>query len=202
MKSDTSPPLRLGILGSGRGSNFVALYDAIHAGKVNATIQLVATDLADAPILSEAKNRNLRTYATPRSQFKTKLETEIETELAEQLIEAGVELVVLAGFMRVVKSPLLEAFPSRIINVHPSLLPKFKGLEAWKQALLAGEKESGCSVHWVNEVLDGGSIIAQQKVPILEDDTPESLHQRIQVQEHQLLPEVIQQMAMGKINLA
>jgi phosphoribosylglycinamide formyltransferase-1 len=108
---------------------------------------------------------------------------------------AGVELVVLAGFMRLVKAPLLRAFPRRIINVHPSLLPKYPGLEAWKQALAAGETWTGCTVHYVDEGMDTGEIIAQRQVPILPGDTPASLHARIQVAEHALLPDVIARLA-------
>ncbi len=107
------------------------------------------------------------------------------------LREAGVELVVLAGFMRVLKSPMLEAFPRRILNIHPSLLPRFPGVEAWKQALVAGEKMTGCTVHYVDEKVDHGEIIAQSVVSILPDDSPESLHARIQIAERELYPTVI-----------
>ena len=106
---------------------------------------------------------------------------------------AGVDLVVLAGFMRVLHAPMLRAFPQRIINIHPSLLPKFTGLEAWKQALAAGEKVTGCTVHYVDERVDHGQIIAQREVAILPDDTPERLHARIQILEHELYPAVIAQ---------
>jgi phosphoribosylglycinamide formyltransferase-1 len=114
-------------------------------------------------------------------------------ELVRLLQEAGVELVVLAGFMRVLKEPMLAAFPRHIINIHPSLLPKFPGIESWKQALEAGEKITGCSVHFVDAGIDRGEIIAQRKVPVLPGDTPESLHGRIQIAEHALYPEVIAQ---------
>jgi phosphoribosylglycinamide formyltransferase-1 len=113
--------------------------------------------------------------------------------LVRLLKEAGVELVVLAGFMRLLKEPMLGAYPGRIINIHPSLLPKFPGIESWKQALEAGEKVSGCSVHYVDAGIDSGEIIAQRKVPVLPGDTPESLHARIQVAERALYPEVIAQ---------
>lgn len=188
--------MKLGILGSGKGSNFVAIADEIDAGKLNAQIVLVASDKSDAYILTEAKNRNLPTFACPPSQFKTKLEPQIETQLADELKKAGVELIVLAGYMRVVKKPLLEHF--KIINIHPSLLPKFPGLHAWEQALNAGEKETGCTVHWVDDGVDTGPIIEQAKVPILPNDTPSSLHQRIQKAEHQLLPEVLRRLAASQ----
>lgn len=193
--------LKLGILGSGRGSNFVAIADAILLGKLPAKIVLVASDFADAPILAEAKKRGLPTYTCAPSKFKTKLEPEIEKDLANKLLKAGVDYVVLAGFMRVVKKPLLEKFPNKIINIHPSLLPKFPGLKAWEQALAAGEKETGCTVHRVNEKVDGGEIIAQAKVPILLDDTPETLHKRIQMEEHKLLPEVIRKLTSNYAEL-
>ena len=131
--------------------------------------------------------------------FQTKLEPEIEEELAESLFQAGVELVVLAGYMRVVKAPLLRRFGGRMINIHPSLLPAFPGLKAWEQALRAGVKETGCTVHWVNEVVDGGGIIRHAKVPVQAGDTVESLHARIQAAEHRLLPEVVRDLAMRKI---
>ena len=192
-------PLRLGVLGSGKGSNFAALVEAIRQGEVSAEILLVASDLADAPILKLARERNLRIYACPRSAFRTKLEPEIEAELASQLESAGAELVVLAGYMRVVKEPLLRSFQGRIINVHPSLLPSFPGLRAWDQALQARVTQTGCTVHWVNETVDGGAIIRQAKVPVKTEDTAESLHARIQEAEHRLLPEVIRDLANGKI---
>src|ERR1043166_2085583 len=119
------------------------------------------------------------------------MEPSAESELVEMLRSAGVELVVLAGLMLVLKSPMLEAFPGRVINIHPSLLPKFPGLEAWKQALSAGEKVSGCTVHHVDEEIDHGTIIAQREVAILPNDTAETLHARIQIAERELYPEVI-----------
>jgi phosphoribosylglycinamide formyltransferase-1 len=119
------------------------------------------------------------------------LEPEIEEQLVKTLRDAGVELVVLAGFMRVLHDPMLKAFPRRIINIHPSLLPKFPGLEAWKQALVAGETVTGCTVHYVDERMDHGQILAQREVRILPNDTAESLHARIQALEHDLYPAVI-----------
>jgi len=185
-------PLKLGILGSGRGSNFFALLHAISAGQLHATVQLVASDLPQAQILHEASQRSLPTYICPPSRFKTKLEPEIEEALAKAFIKSGADLLVLAGFMRVIKEPLLKAFPGKILNIHPSLLPAFKGLAAWKQALEAGVHETGCSVHWVDDSLDGGPVIKQARVPVLASDTAETLHRRIQEQEHRLLPEVLQ----------
>jgi phosphoribosylglycinamide formyltransferase-1 len=125
--------MKIGILGSGRGSNFIAVANAIKEGKIPAQVVLVATDQPDAKILDEAKSRKIKTYVCPPSQFKTKLEPEIETRLAAELKKAGAELIVLAGFMRVIKQPLLQTFPNRIINLHPSLLPKYPGLKAWER---------------------------------------------------------------------
>jgi len=192
-------PLRLGILGSGKGSNFLALARAIQAGVVPAEVVCVASDQSQAGILELARGMGLRIFVCRSGSFQTKLEPEIEEELAEELSRAGAELVVLAGYMRVVKAPLLRSFGGRIINIHPSLLPAFPGLKAWEQALRAGVKETGCTVHWVNEVVDGGSTIRQLKMPVQPGDTAESLHDRIQTAEHRLLPEVVRDLASGKI---
>lgn len=191
-------PLKIAVLGSGKGSNFIALSERIQTQKLPIEIVLVASDQQDAGIITYAETQGYTVYTCPPSQFKTKLEPEIEQSLADAISVSGAELVVLAGFMRVIKRPLLDAFPGRIINIHPSLLPAFKGLKAWEQALAAGVTETGCTVHWVDDSLDGGAVIAQKKVPVLAEDTPESLHQRIQVQEHLLLPEVIEQLAQNR----
>jgi phosphoribosylglycinamide formyltransferase-1 len=179
---------RLAVLGSGKGSNFVAIQEAILAGKLDAQIVLVVSDLPDAVILAHAASFGLPTATLPSSPFRTKLGPEGETALVELLRQHAVEWVILAGYMRVVKEPLLSAFPNRIVNIHPSLLPAFKGLRAWEQALTAGVPETGCTVHFVNRDVDAGEIIARQRVPVLASDTPETLHARIQVAEHELYP--------------
>jgi len=179
---------RLAVLGSGKGSNFVALQEAILADKLDARIVLVVSDLPDAVILSRAASFGLPTATLPPSPFRTKLSPEGELALVDLLQERAVEWVILAGYMRVVKEPLLDAFPNRIINIHPSLLPRFKGLRAWEQALNARVFETGCTVHFVNRDVDAGEIIAQQRVPVLMGDTPQTLHARIQVAEHELYP--------------
>ncbi len=184
-------PLRLGVLGSGRGSNLGAILEAIRRGELNARVATVVSDVADAGILQLARDHGIPAIHLPPGRFRTKLEPEIEQGLVRILQEAGVELVVLAGYMRLVKSPLLDAFPRRVINIHPSLLPAFPGLSAWRQALDAGAPETGCTVHYVDHGIDTGEIIAQRRVPILESDTPEVLHARIQAAEHALYPEVI-----------
>jgi phosphoribosylglycinamide formyltransferase 1 len=184
-------PLRLGILGSGRGSNCRAILESVRAGTLPAEARVVISDMLDAPILQIAREFGVPNAYLPPGQFRTRLEPTAEVELVKLLQDAGVELVVLAGFMRVLKAPMLEAFPRRIINIHPSLLPKFPGLEAWKQAVNAGETVTGCTVHYVDEKIDHGDIIAQRQVPILPNDTAETLHARIQLAEHELYPAVI-----------
>jgi len=193
--------LRLGILGSGNGSNFQAIADAITLGHLRANIVLVASDFSDAHILTRAKNLGLPVFATPPSKFKTKLEPEIESALAAEMVKAGANILILAGFMRVVKKSLLDAFPNRIINIHPSLLPAFPGLKAWEQAFQAGVSETGCTVHLVNEQIDAGKILGQTKVPILPGDTPASLHERIHAAEHRLFPEILRKIAEDIIPL-
>jgi len=188
---------RLAVLGSGKGSNFVALQEAILAGKLDSQIVIVVSDMPDATILTRAAAFGLPTATLPPSPFRTKLGPEGEIALVELLQKHAVEWVILAGYMRVVKEPLLGAFPGRIINIHPSLLPAFKGLRAWEQALVAGVPETGCSVHFVNRDVDAGEIIAQQRVPVLAGDTPETLHARIQVAEHELYPEALAKVLSG-----
>jgi len=189
--------LALGILGSGKGSNCRAILEQIRSGKLSADCRIVISDVADAGILEIAREFGVPAVFLPPGKFRTKLEPEVEDELVRLLRSAKVELVVLAGFMRVLKPVMLDAFPRRIINLHPSLLPKFPGLEAWKQALAAGDTVTGCTVHYVDAGVDSGEIIAQQSVPILPNDTTESLHERIQLAERELFPAVIGNLAAG-----
>ena len=183
--------LALGILGSGKGTNCRAILERIRSGVLPAEARVVISDVLDAPILDIAREFSIPNAYLPPGRFRTRLEPQAEMELVRMLRDAGVELVILAGFMRVLKSPMLEAFPRRILNIHPALLPRFPGLEAWKQALAAGEKVTGCTVHYVDEGIDHGDIIAQREVPILPNDTPETLHARIQIAEHELYPAAI-----------
>jgi len=184
-------PVPLGVLGSGKGSNCRAILESIKSGSLAAQVRLVISDVFDAPILDIAREFSVANAYLAPGRFRTRLEPQAEAELVQMLRDAGVELVALAGFMRILKSPMVKAFPRRILNIHPSLLPKFPGLEAWKQALAAGEKVTGCTVHYVDEQIDHGDVIAQRQVPILPNDTPEILHARIQVAEHELYPAVI-----------
>jgi phosphoribosylglycinamide formyltransferase-1 len=187
--------LKLGVLGSGKGSNFRAIADAIARGELDAEVRIVISDVPDAGILSLARERGIPAAHIPPGRFKTKLEPEQEQRLVELLREAGVELVVLAGYMRMIKAPLLDAFPRRVINIHPSLLPSFAGLDAWRQAVEAQAAKSGCTVHYVDSGMDTGEIIAQSEVPVLPGDTAETLHARIQIAEHKLYPAVIAKLA-------
>ena len=183
--------LPIGILGSGKGSNSRAILDRIRSGDLAAEARLVVSDVLDAPILDIAREFGVPNAYLPPGRFRTRLEPETEEQLVRMLRDAGVKLVALAGFMRVLHEPMLKAFPRRIINIHPSLLPKFPGLEAWKQALAAGEQVTGCTVHYVDAEVDHGQILAQREVAILPNDTSESLHSRIQKLEHELYPTVI-----------
>ncbi|HEU0210185.1 MAG TPA: phosphoribosylglycinamide formyltransferase [Candidatus Udaeobacter sp.] len=183
--------LPIGILGSGTGSNCRAILERIRSGKLAAEARLIISDVLDAPILDIAREFGIANAYLAPGRFRTRLEPETEQQLAKMLRDAGVELVVLAGFMRVLHEPMLKAFPRRIVNIHPSLLPKFPGLEAWKQALLADEKVAGCTVHYIDDKIDHGQILAQRQVPILPNETPESLHARIQIAEHDLYPAII-----------
>jgi len=189
--------LRLGVLGSGRGSNYRAIQEAILRGEINAETAVVISDVEGAGILEAAREYGVRAEYVAPGRFRTKLEPEAENRVARLLVEARVGLVVLAGYMRMVKEPLLAVFSGRIINIHPSLLPCFPGLEAWKQALEAGATEAGCTVHWVDRGMDTGPIIAQRRVPVLPGDTPETLHARIQEAEHEAYPEVVRRIAEG-----
>jgi len=192
-------PFRLGVLGSGKGSNFAAIADAITAGKVPAQIAIVLSDVAEAGILEHARQRNLPTQFIAPGKFRTKLDEEAERAYVAALQAAQVDLIVLAGFMRVLKGDFLRAFEGRIVNVHPSLLPSFPGLEAWKQALDQGGKVTGCTVHFVDAGVDSGAIIGQQTVPVLDDDTAATLHARIHAAEHELYPRCVAAIARGEV---
>ena len=189
----------LGILGSGSGSNMQAILDAIAAGTLDARIALVLSDNPDAFILERARKHGIATGVIDCGGFRTRFPDEVQAETALRLKRAGVELVCLAGFLRLVKRPLLDAFPDRILNIHPSLLPKYPGLESWKQALDAGEKEAGCTVHFVDDGMDTGPVILQESVPILSDDTAEELHARIQKIEHELYPAAIRKVGRSLV---
>ncbi len=192
---------RIGVLGSGKGSNFVAIADAIATGSIPAEIGIVMSDVADAGILAQARQRQLPARYVAPGKFRTKLDEDAEREFVQILTEAKVDLIVLAGFMRVLKGDFLRAFEGRIVNIHPSLLPSFPGLESWRQALDYGVKLAGCTVHFVDAGVDSGAIIGQQAVPVLDGDTAENLHARIHTAEHELYPRCVAAIARGDISV-
>jgi len=195
----TMERLKLGILGSGKGSNFRAILSEIQSGRLDAEAVVVLADVESAGILDLAREAGIPSHVIREPRYRTKLSPDVEEGVARILQEAGVDLVVLAGYMRMIKAPLLEAFPRRVINIHPSLLPQFPGLEAWRQAVEAGALVSGCTVHFVDGGMDTGEMIAQSEVPVLPGDTPAILHARIQVAEHALYPDVIRRFAAREL---
>lgn len=198
---DCSAPARLAVLGSGKGSNFVAITEAIAAGRIPAQVSLVVSDVPDAGILKHAADRGIPCRHIPPGAFRTKLDEAAEAAFIAALSEARADWVLLAGFMRILKGEFLRAFEGRVINIHPSLLPSFPGLAAWKQALDYGVKVTGCTVHLVDQGVDTGAILGQQSVPVRDGDTPESLHARIQEVERQLYPEVVAALVRDEIRV-
>lgn len=188
---------RIGVLISGRGSNLLALADAVDEGRIrNTEIALVVSDKPHAPGIAHAARRGLKTHVIER---RGRSREEHDRETVAALRDNRVELVCLAGYMRLLSPYFIGAFRHRILNIHPSLLPDFPGLDAHGQALAAGVQQSGCTVHFVDETLDGGPIIAQRTVPVLPGDTEESLQARILEQEHQLYPEAVDLVVSGRI---
>src|SRR6266571_3785514 len=180
---------RIAILISGRGSNMVALADAVRDGAVpNAEIAIVISDQPGAEGLEKAKQRGIETRVIER---RGRTREEHDREIVSALKKRNIDLVCLAGYMRVLSHVFINAYRGRILNIHPSLLPSFPGLNAQQQALDHGVKISGCTVHYVDETLDGGPIVAQREVPVSEDDTVESLSARILIEEHKLYPEAV-----------
>jgi phosphoribosylglycinamide formyltransferase-1 len=189
---------RLGILLSGRGSNFIAIADNIAAGKLDAEIAVVISNRADAPGIEVARQRALNAQVIPS---KGRGREEHDTAVIAALKSAQVELVILAGYMRLLSPEFIHAFPHQILNIHPSLLPAFPGLDAQRQALDYGAKVTGCTVHFVDEHLDHGPIIVQRTVPVLANDTEETLSARILEQEHIAYSEAIQKIVSGQCTI-
>jgi phosphoribosylglycinamide formyltransferase-1 len=187
----------IGVLASGRGSNLQAIFDAIDAGILSVQVGVVISDKKEAKALERAHARQIPTVFLDPKAYPDR--ASYDSAVANTLLDYQVELVVLAGYMRIVTKALLDPFPNKVINIHPSLLPSFPGLHAQRQALAAGVKVSGCTVHFVDEAVDHGPIIAQATVPVLKDDTEGSLSERILVEEHRLLPMVIALYAKGKL---
>jgi phosphoribosylglycinamide formyltransferase 1 len=195
MHSSKTPITKIAILISGRGSNMLALAEAVKDGRVpNAQIALVVSDKPAAAGLERAREQGLKTIAIPR-QGQTRQEH--EREILAALREHEIDLVCLAGYMRLLSEPFVEAFRGRILNIHPSLLPSFPGLDVHRQTLEHGVKWSGCTVHFVDHTLDGGAIIGQRIVPVLDDDSEETLAARILEQEHRLYPEAVALIVRG-----
>jgi len=190
--------LKIGVIGSGKGTNCQAIIDAIRDGKLRAEVVCVVSDVEDAYILERARKHGIPAFYISAAPFRTKLEGPAEGRYIETMKRHGAEVVALAGFMRMLKKGLLSAFAGNILNIHPSLLPAFPGLESWKQALDYGVKVTGCTVHFVDEGMDTGPVIVQRTVPVLEGDTPESLHARIQAEEHVAYPEALALLAAGR----
>ena len=193
--------LKLAVLGSGSGSNFQSILDAVREGRLHAEIVCALSDNPGAFLLERARRAGVPAIAVDPAPFKTKLEGAGEARVLELLRTHGAEVVALAGFMRIVKPGLLRAYAGRIVNIHPSLLPAFPGLQAWRQALDYGARVAGCTVHFVDEGTDTGPIIVQRAVPVLEGDTPETLHARIQVEEHVAYPLALQWIAEGRLRI-
>ena len=187
---------RLGVLISGRGSNLQAIVDAIKAGRLKATVAIVISNRADALGLDKARAAGIETLVLPQSAYSTR--EEYDQVLVQHLQERQVDLVCLAGFMRLLSHVFINAFPNAVLNVHPSLLPAFPGLDAQRQAWEHGVRVSGATVHLVTVDLDAGPIVEQAAVPVCADDTPETLAARILVEEHRIYPQAIARILDGK----
>ncbi|MUL38290.1 phosphoribosylglycinamide formyltransferase [Gloeocapsopsis dulcis] len=182
-------PLKLGILASGNGSNFEAIAEAIAQGKLNAQIQVLIYNNPEAKAAKRAQDRGIPAILLNHRDFVSR--ENLDAQIVKTLRKYDVEWVIMAGWMRIVTPVLINAFPNRMINIHPSLLPSFKGVRAIEQALAAKVKITGCTAHFVSLEVDSGTILLQAAVPILPNDTSETLHARIQVQEHRILPQAI-----------
>jgi len=192
--------LKLAIFGSGSGTNCQAIINAIEAGTLDAEIKCVLSDVADAYILERARKHNIPAIHFDCAPFKTKLDGDAEQAVLQILEDHGVNFIALAGFMRIVKDGLLNAYAGRIINIHPSLLPSFPGLDGGKQAFDYGVKFTGCTVHFVDAGVDTGSVINQKCIAIEDGDTLETMMENLHAQEHMAYPEALQWIAEGRIN--
>ncbi|MFJ7366808.1 phosphoribosylglycinamide formyltransferase [Peribacillus frigoritolerans] len=188
---------RLAVFASGNGSNFQSIAEAIKSGKLEAEICLVVCDREDAYVLERAKLENIDSFSFSAKNYSNK--TEYESEILEKLRQYEIEFIILAGYMRLIGPTLLQKYSQRIVNIHPSLLPNFPGKDAIGQAFDAGVKETGVTVHYVDDGMDTGPVIAQKAVPILEGDTKDILQKRIQEMEHDLYPSVLQELCHKKL---
>ena len=194
--------MNIAILGSGKGSNAESILAAIAEGTLPARVVALLSDVADAGILQRGVKHGIHGTYIDAGPYRTKLDGAGEQRYLNALRDAGADTIVLAGFMRIVKRGMLAAFPDRIVNIHPSLLPSFPGLEAWRQALDYGVKVTGCTVHLVDEGTDRGPILHQRAVPVHDGDSPGSLHARIQQCEHEIYPEALRLLASGRLKRA
>ncbi|MEW6419278.1 MAG: phosphoribosylglycinamide formyltransferase [Nitrospirota bacterium] len=191
--------LNLGILASGRGSNFQSIIDSINYGKLRAEIAVLITDNPSAFAIERAKKHGIEYLVMSPKEYSSK--DDYFVKIAEELKKRDVGLIILAGFMRIVRKPLINAFPNRVMNIHPALLPAFPGLHGQRQAIEYGVKISGCTVHFVDEGMDTGPIIIQAAVPVSQDDTEETLSERILKLEHKIYPEAIRLFSEGMIEV-
>jgi phosphoribosylglycinamide formyltransferase-1 len=189
--------INIGVLVSGRGTNLQAIIEAIEEGKIEGKIKIVISDNLDAYALKRAEQHNIETQYINHKEFKNR--EDYDKKIVETLENKEVELVVLAGYMRILSSYFIKAYKNKIINIHPALLPSFPGLQAQKQAVEYGVKISGCTVHFVDEGMDSGPIILQSAVEVSEDDTEESLAERILKEEHQIYSQAIQLFSQGRL---
>lgn len=199
MSTSETTTKRLAVLVSGSGTNLQSIIDTIEAGKLNATIAVVISNVADAYAIKRAENHHIHHVTLVSSNYVSR--REYDAALVATLQEHDVELVVLAGFMRILSEVMVNAFPDRIINIHPALLPAFPGLHAQQQALDYGVKFSGCTVHFVDSGTDTGPIILQSVVPVLQDDTEATLSARIQKEEHTIYPQALKLCVDGKLTI-
>jgi phosphoribosylglycinamide formyltransferase-1 len=193
--------LRVGVLASGRGSNLQAIIDRSQSGDIDVDVALVLSDVADAVALERARRAGVPAVHVPPGRFKTRLEPEIEARYIDELTRHRVQVIALAGFMRILHDEFLNRYAGRIVNIHPSLLPSFPGLRAQQQALEYGVKWTGATVHFVDAGVDTGPIILQAAVPVRDEDTPETLGARILEEEHRIYPEALQLLADGRVRI-
>lgn len=192
--------LGIGVLASGRGSNFQSIIDAVERGHLRVTLRVLVTDNPEAFAIERAKNHGIEHLVMRPKEFASR--EDYFGRIAAELKRREIGLVVLAGFMRIVGKPLIDAFPGRIMNIHPALLPSFPGLHGQRQALDYGVKISGCTVHFVDEGMDTGPVIIQAAVPVMDDDTEDSLSARILAFEHRIYPEAIRLFSEGRLSVA
>jgi phosphoribosylglycinamide formyltransferase-1 len=197
----TAKRCHVGVLASGRGSNFEAITEACRREGFPAKVVCLVTDNPDAGALEIALRYGVAAYTVPVTETKGRLPREAEEEMARICVSHGVDLVALAGFMRILKGPLLDAFENRIMNIHPALLPSFPGLHSARQAVDYGVKVSGCTVHFVDRSIDGGAIILQATVPVGDDDDEESLINKIHVEEHKTYVRAVELFALGRLKV-